>query len=86
MVCDAVVVTIGHPTVVDQYSREVFENSHVVHGRGDVDMGVRFCSIVLGRDERFVNDVHQGFAFDQRVATGRLTKFALTTSTGCISA
>ena len=31
--------------------REVLENSHVVHGRGDVDMGVRFCSIVLGHAE-----------------------------------
>ena len=34
LVFDAVVVAIGHPTVVDQYSAEVLENSHFVHGRG----------------------------------------------------
>jgi hypothetical protein len=53
----------------------------------DVDMGVRLtCPMAQGRDERFVNDVNQGFVFVSRLATSRFTKFALTTSTGCISA
>jgi len=42
--------------------------------------------MVLGRDDSFVNYVNQGLAFDRRLATGRFTKFASTTSTGCISA
>jgi hypothetical protein len=52
LVCDAVVLTIEYPTFVDQYSREVFENSYVVYGRGAPAL-IQVIQRQIGRGDGF---------------------------------